>query len=192
MVAAEILAGFGHIFTAPFRDLSVLWILIPIFSIWLILEVYFETHKSEELGWNTALGNGVSLFWLMIPLLKFIFGQEGIVWSKAAFLILILLYGIFVIILAFTHKLSSKITYALAAPTWIYFLAGVATLWIYGSLEITSWVLLDLFILLGIVILVLQIIKKFAPQIGGMGKEGPEEFPEIKVPKGSEAGFPKI
>lgn len=180
----ELLAGFKEIFSAPFKDLSVLWLLIPMFSLWLILEIYFELHKSEQLGWNTALGNGVSLCWIIIGLLRELFSKE-LDLLKAGVLIIILLYGVFVIFISFTHKLSAKITYALASPTLIYFIGSVAVLWAFDLLQINFAVFIDLLILLGLVVGLLQIIKHFMPEELGVDK-GPE-LPELGGPS-----LPKI
>ena len=41
----NILGGFKEIFSSPFRDLSILWLLIPIILFWLVMEVYFGRYK---------------------------------------------------------------------------------------------------------------------------------------------------
>jgi len=72
----EILDGFLTIFKSPSNDWSVMWLLAPIFLFWIVLEIYFDKHKKEALGWNTALGDGLSLFWVAITCVKYVVGQE--------------------------------------------------------------------------------------------------------------------
>ena len=162
----EMLSGIGHIFKAPFVDLSALWVITPLVVFWIILELYFDTHKKEELGWNTALGNGISMFWITVQLMKYLFesSAQRFTWPKFAIILAILLYGIFVSYISFSHKFSSKITYALSSPTPVYFFSGTAVLWAYGSLQISLWVLIDLFILFGILLLIVFILRKILPE----------------------------
>ena len=47
----NILSGFKEIFSAPLRDISILWLLIPIILFWFVLEIYFGKYKGEKLGW---------------------------------------------------------------------------------------------------------------------------------------------
>ena len=69
----EMLAGYGDIFSAPFKSMEALWILIPLFIVWIVLEIYFARFKKEELGWNTALANGITLGWLTLQGMKALF-----------------------------------------------------------------------------------------------------------------------
>ena len=72
-VASEILEAFSAILASPFKELSVWWYLTPIFILWLVLEVYFGKYKKEKLGWNTSLGNGITLTWINIESIRFLF-----------------------------------------------------------------------------------------------------------------------
>ena len=117
---AEMLTGFREIFAAPFKDLSVWWLLAPLISIWIVLEVYFAIRKEEEFGWNSAIASGASLFWILMALLKHVFSQD-LNWLKISVLFLILAYALILIYIAFGHKLPAKATYLLAGPTITYF-----------------------------------------------------------------------
>ena len=63
---SKMLLGYKEIFTSIAKDYSVLWVILPIFLFWIMLEFYFDTHKEETLGWNTAFGNGLSLFGVLL------------------------------------------------------------------------------------------------------------------------------
>jgi hypothetical protein len=96
-------------------------------------------------------------------------------WYKFSVIILIMFYAFFIVYLSFTHKLSAKITYALASPSPIYFLSMVTILWGHGVLIVTWWVLLDLAILYVIIAVLFWIIKKVVPEsMKDMG--GEEDF----------------
>jgi len=189
MAIGEILASLGNafvdIFKPAFVDPSIMWYLGPVFLFWFILEIYFSKYKKEELGWNTSLGNGLSVFWVLIISMRYLFDKnmENFEWVKFIALIALMLYAIFVIINSFSHKLDSKISFLLASPTATYYLSGVAILWTYGKLDITRWVLIDLVIFYGFVLLIELILKKLikGKDSGFNISSGKDEFKETDL-----------
>ena len=176
------LDGFKEIFASLFNDLSVWWILGPVFIFWVVLEIYFGKHKSEELGWNTALGNGISLSWITLNLMKFLFENnlKMFTWPKFLLTFLIMIYGFFIAYIAFTHKFSDKTTFLLASPSPIYYLASIAILWSYGVLDISLIILFDLVILYLIIIGILALIKKYIPDAKDfLSDKGSESFSDL-------------
>ena len=155
-----------EIVKSPFKEISVWWYLTPIIILWFILEIYFGRYKSEQLGWNTALANGISLVWINIESMRFLFSNH-----PDNFLLrfvpisMILLYGGFVIYVAFTHKFSGKFAYVLAAPTPIYFLSAISVLWGHGELILTWFVILDLILLYPLILGLFSLVKLFLPEV---------------------------
>ncbi|MDP7476796.1 MAG: hypothetical protein QF655_04155 [Candidatus Woesearchaeota archaeon] len=160
-VWANILDGFVEIFSAPFRDSSIWWVLTPIILFWLVLEVYFGMYKGEKLGWNTALGNGLNLFWVVVISLKALFTKNLELFSidKLIAVIVIAVYSGFIISVSFTHKLKENIFFLFASPTTIYYLSGITILWIHGLINITLWVIIDL-IIFYTVLMIFEIIMR--------------------------------
>jgi len=160
-VWANILDGFVEIFSAPFRDSSIWWVLTPIILFWLVLEVYFGMYKGEKLGWNTALGNGLNLFWVVVISLKALFTKNLELFSidKLMAVIVIAVYSGFIISVSFTHKLKENIFFLFASPTTIYYLSGITILWIHGLINITLWVIIDL-IIFYTVLMIFEIIMR--------------------------------
>ena len=144
-----ILSGLSEIGRAFIYDGSMWWVMAPVLCIWLILEVYFGQFKKEKLGWNTALANGISMLWIIVEAMRFIFSDPNIdiFWIRFFVLLLLLGYALFVVYISFEHIFSPKVTYALAAPTPIYFTSVMAVLWSHGHLQFTWWVLLDMIFL---------------------------------------------
>jgi hypothetical protein len=160
-----LIEGFRQIGVSFFKEASLWWYLAPVFLLWIVLELYFGKYKKEKLGWNTSLGNGISLTWISLESMRFLFQtRPEYFWYKFGVIILIMFYAFLIVYLSFTHKLSAKITYALASPSPMYFLSMVTILWGHGVLIVTWWVLLDLFILYLIIALIFAIIKKVVPE----------------------------
>lgn len=148
--------GFKEIFKVPFtsHNSALWWQLVPIILLWFILEIYFDSHKHEKLGWNTALGNSISLFWISLaatqPLFRVTIG-EHFSWSRFLAIVPILLYALFTGYISFTHKFTPQVIYSLAYPTIIYYLATFAILWGNSALEVNRYVLIAFFLLFFIV-----------------------------------------
>jgi hypothetical protein len=118
-------------------------------------------YKGEKLGWNTALGNGLNLFWVVVISLKDLFTKNLELFSidKLIAVIVIAVYSGFIISVSFTHKLKENIFFLFASPTTIYYLSGITILWIHGLINITLWVIIDL-IIFYTVLMIFEIIMR--------------------------------
>lgn len=161
----NLLWGFSEIFSSPLKDPSIWWLLAPIILFWFVIEIYFGRHKNERLGWNTALGNGLSMFWIVVISLKVLFeGQLGLHnLDKLVFVIFIALYSIFVIFISFTHRIKEGLFFLVASPTMVYYLSAIAILWIYGLLAMNIWVIIDLIIFYMVILVFETVLKKAIP-----------------------------
>lgn len=122
-ILLELWKGVVSIVTAPFKEPSIIWQLAPLIFLWVVLEIYFTMYKKETLGWNTALGNGVSLFWIVISVMQYIFSnnREFFTWTKFIFIVVVLLYGLFIIYISFRHSINEKFAFIISSPSPIYF-----------------------------------------------------------------------
>jgi hypothetical protein len=162
MLIEQILNGFKLIGAAFFKEPSIWWFLIPVFLLWIGMEVYFGQYKKERLGWNSILANGISFSWINIAGFRVLFMEdlEAISFSpRFILLLLFFLYGMFIIYIAFFHRLSPKMAANLAAPTPIYFLSVVSILWGQGILIINYWIFLDLLIAYIVISLLFWLIR---------------------------------
>ena len=165
----NLLGGFKEIFSAPFRDLSILWFLTPIILFWFVMEIYFSRYKEEKLGWNSALGYGMSMFWIVIISFKTMFENNFELFSidKLLFVIFVAVYSILIIFISFTHKLQAKIFFLFTSPTAVYYLLGIALLWVNGLFNVSLWVIIDLIILYIMILIFELILRKVIPAASG-------------------------
>lgn len=186
----EMLKGFGQIFSAPYRNLEALWLLIPLLLMWIVLEIYFARFKKEELGWNTALANGITLGWITLEGMRSLFAEQPAeFWLRFTANIIIISYAFMIIYFSFTHKISSKWDFVIASPTPVYFLGIFSVLWGFGILEITRYVLLDLVILFIVVLIIIKIFRHFI-KAAKVEEEVPEIPAEPELGKGE--GLPPM
>ncbi len=160
---SQVIHGFQLIGQSLVKDLSIWWFLAPVFILWVVMEIYFGQYKKEKLGWNSILTNGISFSWINIASFRVLFLENSAAVDFALrilILTLFFLYGIFIIYIAFIHKLPQKTGSWLAGPTTIYFLSTVSILWGQGVLEVNGWILIDFIILYFVISLIFWAIKK--------------------------------
>lgn len=159
----EILEGFNLIGKALIKEPSVWWFLAPVFLLWIGMEIYFGQYKKERLGWNSILANGISFSWINIATFRVLFMEDIMAddfWPRFIILLVFFIYGIFIIYIAFFHRLSQKTASILAAPTQIYFLSVVSIFWGQGLLIINKWIFLDLLIIYLILSFLFWVVRR--------------------------------
>ncbi len=121
------------------------WQLAPVLLLWLLLEIYLSQNKREALGWNSALANAITLFWISLaavqPLFWLSYG-EPFRWGVLVVLVLFTAYALFLAAISFTHKFGAGVTYVLAAPVVVDYLSLFAILWGNGVLAVNLYILL--------------------------------------------------
>ena len=164
-IAQNLISGFNEILSAFTKDPSIWWLIAPVVLFWVIIEIYFGRYKNERLGWNTALGNGLSMFWIVVISLKALFDKNLGLYSndKLFFIIFIAVYSFFIILISFTHRIKESLFFLIASPTIVYFLSLVAILWINNLLLIDLWITIDLVILYILVLIAEFLLRKIVP-----------------------------
>jgi len=168
MNIAELFSGFGAIREALFTDLSLWWVLAPIVVLWVSMEVYFGEYKREQLGFSSALANGISLSWIAFSALRLFFSEGFSIGAPEFYaLAFFAIYGVFVVVIAFRHAFSPRVVNYLAAPSLIYLFSTLAVLWGQNLLEISIPVLAALLIILAIIWGFFALLKR---QLGILGE----------------------
>lgn len=166
----QLIYGLQLIGKSLVKDPSIWWFLAPVFVLWIIMEIYLGEYKREKLGWNSILANGISFSWINIASFRVLFLENSSAIDfnlRTIILTCFFLYGLFIVYIAFTHKIPRKIGSWLAGPTTIYFFSTVSILWGQGVLEINKLVLIDFIILYFIISFIFWLIKK---KLGTLGE----------------------
>lgn len=72
---AQIIPRFVSFIEAPIHDTDMLYTVVPLLASLTLMEIYFGRNKTEELGWNTAFGNTVALFFVMANLVRYLLSK---------------------------------------------------------------------------------------------------------------------
>jgi len=123
---------------------NLLWIIAPLLITLVLIQLYFGRYKNEELGWNTAFGNSVSLLWVTTTLFRFVYEQNNGS-LLAAFLlnknkiILISILGLWAmlsIFLQFFHILPRKIDFLIYSSIPVYVTSILLVILVIGNVPL--------------------------------------------------------
>ena len=82
MIADQVLVRLIQILIVPQYFPQLIWLILPLFFGLVMIQMYFGRYKTEQIGWNTAYANTVSLIWVCFILLKFMSDEYGRHWRR--------------------------------------------------------------------------------------------------------------
>mgnify|MGYP001065931743 CR=1 FL=1 len=189
-VSLSILNKSLEIVKQPIKNIDMLWILLPLLATLFIIEFYFGSHKGEELGWNSAVGNSIILFFVGMNLFSFLWRNGLLVGIsqnivnleiasfKTFIAIFVTIEAIFLIIVDFFHLLPKNFGYGMSSPLILNFIGVVSIIFVYSNIELTWHILPATLILFICLFIFIKIIRLLLPKI----KEGSKfSFGDVSV-----------
>lgn len=133
---------------------EVLWIVLPLFIATLIMVFYFEKYLEEEPGWNTHVANSLVLLFVAMSLFRHLYeadvgGAINFINAPYKFLIsvFILILGVILLFLNFSHVLPEKYARHLSSPLTVNTFAYFVILWVFSpELGLTKFLSLVIWI----------------------------------------------
>ena len=172
----QIFSRFNQIIREPFKNIDVLWILIPLLVTLILLQVYFGRYKKETLGWNTAVGNSLALFFVGMNLFSWLYREQLIIGIftnisdpttaliKTLIAILVVCESIYLITINFFHLIPEGMAFKISSPKILNIIGIICIILVYSKTIpldlLTLWASILLFI---IILLVGGAIKAILP-----------------------------
>lgn len=128
----EVFSTAISIFLAPVKHTDIVPTVLPLILGGLIVELYLGKYKSEELGWNTAVGNAVVWFATGVSILV-TESLEGLEVQATFFLILL---GLFVGFMDFFHIWPARIAFLVSSSGLVYTIAYTIVVMIKTGIEV--------------------------------------------------------
>ncbi|MBD3310737.1 hypothetical protein GF351_05970 [Candidatus Woesearchaeota archaeon] len=160
-----------EIFIHPWTLRRSLWMILPLMLILVFIHLYFGRHRSEELGWNSAFSNSISLLWICMILSRFLF--ENYSWSemlsepqamKSLIIIGILVSWVLVLlVLNYFHVMPKRLAFMLSSSDSVYVMAYIVISVIVDGFPLDQKTLIASLALFVIMLSVLQVIKHIIP-----------------------------
>lgn len=151
-----------------------IWILAPLLVSLLLMELYFDRYKNEELGWNTALGNSLVLIFVSLDLLRFLYTHSMLeyVTLYSALVIAVVLLGVVLTVMTYFHVLPKKAAFGLSSRLPINIIAYLAVVIIYAGIIIDFYTAVASVFFAVFVGALLRLISWLIPESG--------EIPELE------------
>ncbi len=115
-----------EIVLTPYTTPTILWTILPLVITTFMIGLYFGRYKTEELGWNTAFGNTISLLWVTTALIRFLYEEYGswifLTWDPAGHTPKVIIIGL----LTFWAFILAICNFFHALPKWLSFLFSSA------------------------------------------------------------------
>jgi hypothetical protein len=163
----NLLDTFRELIRLPVRDSDILWMIIPLLLATIIMFLYFQKYKEEELGWNGAVANSLVSIFVSIALLRYIYFLTplGILnltdnLSRTIFSVVLLILGFVLLIVNFEHFLPKKTSYYISSPLTINLIAYIVIVFVYSNLDFNFTTLLVLVLLFAILRILLYLIQR--------------------------------
>lgn len=195
------------IIAAPANNPGMVWILFPMIVTLLLMTFYFGRYRREELGWNTAVGNALVLFFVAVNLLQQVYPQENPVRALLIFfrtmtqgfapetvvpsLIAgcLLIYSVLLLTADFNHWLPKKFAFFISSGLPINILAYFGIVFVYSGVSdnplILDWYTLGAFIILFIALFFLlkflQFLEPKRDETKDLMKDAPEPTNEPTI-----------
>lgn len=160
----------------PQAEPKILWTILPLLITAFFVELYFGRNKTEELGWNTAFANCISLLWVTTALVRFLYesyGQVIFVLSWTALtptIILVTGLGVWSMVLGicnFFHILPKTISFFASSTIPVNVTAVLAVVIVIGEFPLdqtTLFATIMLFIALAVIFATLQAVAAPSPE----------------------------
>ncbi|MBU1201811.1 MAG: hypothetical protein KJ583_02420 [Nanoarchaeota archaeon] len=169
-----ILHRFFELFTQPFKNSDMIWMLIPVIGVIILMEIYWTKHKREEEGWNTVTANSLVLIFVSIDLFRFLSKKNMVSFIKigsyeflASILVLSMLFiGMMMFLLNFTHFWPKLFAYTFSSIFAVNIIAYLLLVIIYSGMAldvITLFAATTFFLLIN---LVFFLFRKLYPSNG--------------------------
>jgi len=161
----------SDLFLAPFNYPEMFWILFPLITTVILMELYFGRYPREDLGYHAALENTVFLLFVAVDLIRYLISSHEVIDAPKIILIAsIVVYAIIMGLLDFFHKLPRKVAFKSSSKAIISFTAYVGIILVYSNaLEDTSGVsllaiLVTLIIMFFVYMLFINFIRFIDPE----------------------------
>jgi len=168
MIWDKTLEELALLLQAPALVPEMFWVITPLVAVIFVMTFYFGKHIGEKLGWNTALGNSVVLFFVGIDLLRTIYHytQPASIWNfawhpiKITVIAIILIEAVLLSYTAFKHAIPEAVMFFIASPLSVNLQAYVLTTIVYLEIDPTIYTLVAALILFLILLIIFVVIRE--------------------------------
>ena len=157
---------FVELALAPVYFSDMLWIILPLISAMVLIDIYFGRYKFEELGWNTAYGNSLVLIFVSFDLMRFLYNNDLItpITFQSAIVFGLIIVGLFLVISTFFHVFTKEVTFNLETVTPINISSYVVVVLVYSKVPLDIYTVISGISLAVLIYLIIKLIWFLMPE----------------------------
>jgi hypothetical protein len=172
----------------PASNPEMLWILLPLLATMFLIELYFGRYKEETLGWNSAVGNSIVLFFVSVNLFSYLYRSGllitvsfippqlfSVALQKSIITFIILLESILLLFLNFFHLMPKSLAFGVSSAMIINFTGVIAVILVYSSTPVDIVTLLAVLSIFICVAIFFKIIQSLEPKAASKEEEEDED-----------------
>lgn len=162
-LAAKISGDISLIITEALRP-EILWVILPMLTTLVAVELYFGRYKGESLGGDSETSNGILLIWVGINEIQYLSKQSLDSFSNLSYIVAVFIfaYGVLASAISFFKILPENIVFDLSSTLLITYLAFLSVVFVYseGIFSVVSPVsIVALFLIIAAIFWVIQSIE---------------------------------
>ena len=185
----EILGQFGlgfsivferaiEILRQPAVNKEMLWILLPSIAALFLMEFYFGRYKEEEIGWESAVGNALALFFVGMNLASWLYSHELLLGffsveaavfqtalTKTFIALFVLAESALLLVLNFFHVVKKKFAFGISSVLVINFISVISIILVYSEIPLDALTIPSVLIVFILLILFFWLIRLLEPTI---------------------------
>lgn len=167
-----------QILKQPWLTKDSLWMTLPLIFVMLSIYIYFGRNRDEELGWNSAFGNTISLLWICITLWKFVLYHWTVAelytveFGRLMILTLLSFWVLILFIFNFFHVVPKQLSYFISNTGSIYSLAYIVIAFVFGNFPFSKNYLIGAFF----VFIILNLFMIWVEHIIPMSMNAQKDF----------------
>ena len=147
---------------------DVIWSIAPLFFALVMVQMYQGRYKTEELGWNSAFSNSVSLMWATAVLLRYIYLSYGFVYAyntpglrgQLILVGVVAFSTLLLIIFNYRHSLPKQLAFFLADSVPTTVLAYLSIVIVMGRVPVDRYTLVAGLLIFLFLEVVFQLYRK--------------------------------
>ena len=167
----NVIARLLELLTAPKYNPDMIWMVTPLVITVLLMTFYFGKYGTEEIGWNTAVGNSLVLLFVSVDLLRQIYNGLGSTVIEASIMnyeanpiktalsLTILFIALILLFLNFLHAIPKRISFFLSSPLPINLTAYIAMAIVYTNVVFDGVTVIAGLVLFFILLGIIQMLK---------------------------------
>ena len=157
---------FVELALAPVYFSDILWIIIPLVTAMILIEVYFGRYKLQEIAWNTAYGNSIVLIFVSFDLIRFLYNNDLItpITFQSAITFGLIFIALFLIISTFFHVFPKEFIFNLETSAPINATAYVVAVFVYSKVPLDIYTFISGISLAVLIYLIIKLIWFLMPE----------------------------